>query len=392
MGFRRDAERERDRLNRQLRAVRERLAEMPEGDFACYANGGRFKWFRVREYAGEKHVGEEYAGETAARGDRGADRPDARGSSTARGKKAGREAAEVSGGQLGAEAARGKKGGRNAAEAGGGGSHAAAARGKKGGHKAAEVSGGQSGAEAAHGKKKDAADGRLLGKPVVRGKHIYEYIPQAQAELAGVLALKRYWKSREQDLQCEIDGLDYYLNKVQRGCGHAEKELANPGIAELVRPQIARRNDRDGMVEAWLREDYQRSVDHPENLKIPTIGGFMVRSKSEALIADLLIEYRLPFRYECGVIFGGYVRYPDFTILNPVNGQTVIWEHLGMMGSQTYQSEYAGKISTYISNGYIPYVNLITTFETKEQPFDVAAADRVVKIMFGEYLESLERE
>lgn len=337
MGFRKDAERERDRLNRRLQAVREKIAGMPEGDFACYVNGGGFKWFRITACSEE----------AAVRGRRRTDESDGepKGSTAARGRKVGRESAEQADGQVDMTAPRGRK--------------------------------------------ESYSDGRKPGSVAVHGKHVYEYIPQSQTELAGALALKRYWKSREQDLQNEIDGLDIYLKKVRRGCGHAQKELANPGMAELVRPQITRRNE---MVEVWLQEEYQHNTDHPENLKVPTIGGFMVRSKSEALIADLLIDYKLPFRYECAVIFGGHVRYPDFMILNPVNGQIVIWEHFGMMGSLTYQSEYAGKIGNYVANGYIPYQNLITTFETKEQPFDVAAAERVVKIMFGEYLDSLDRE
>lgn len=233
---------------------------------------------------------------------------------------------------------------------------------------------------------KEDSGGR--GRSGSRGKRIYEYIPRAQEELAGKLALKKYWKCREQDLVCEIDALNQYLSMVERGCGHAADILSNRGIAGLVQPQIRQQNE---MVEKWIHEEYQHNTDRPEGLKVPTLGGFMVRSKSEALIADLLISYDLPFRYECAMIFGGYTRYPDFTIMNPVNGQLVIWEHFGMMGSQTYQSEYAGKISSYVANGFIPYMNLITTFETNTIPFDVSVADRAVKMLFGEYLEGLDK-
>ena len=82
-----------------------------------------------------------------------------------------------------------------------------------------------------------------------------------------------------------------------------------------------------------------------------TARGELVRSKSEVLIANLLDELGLSYDYESP--FTGddsrTVR-PDFTILTDL-GQTVIWEHLGMLSDPRYASKWAQKKDWYATNG-----------------------------------------
>ena len=65
-----------------------------------------------------------------------------------------------------------------------------------------------------------------------------------------------------------------------------------------------------------MNEKYETNRKHPEKLIHVTKSGCVVRPKSEAMIADALFEYDIPFRYECELSIGEVNLYPDFTIMN----------------------------------------------------------------------------
>lgn len=223
---------------------------------------------------------------------------------------------------------------------------------------------------------KDETGEHQTGK---RKRKVFIYIPKSDEELARKLAYKMYLLYKACDLNEEEKAIQAFQSRLDYRCGKADTYLANPGISRLISPILEK---KDKVRIEWQEESYPRNTEHPENLTIPTIGGFNVRSKSEALIANLLIERKIPFRYECAYAFGRRIYYPDFTIRSPLNDQIVIWEHFGMFDVQTYQAEYWSKMSKYISDGFLPYYNLITTFETKESPLDISAADRIIRMMF----------
>ncbi|MFI7492694.1 AAA family ATPase [Micromonospora echinaurantiaca] len=85
-----------------------------------------------------------------------------------------------------------------------------------------------------------------------------------------------------------------------------------------------------------------------------TARGELVRSKSEVLIANLLDELGLSYDYESPFTGddGRTVR-PDFTILTDL-GETVIWEHLGMLSDPRYASKWVQKKAWYATNGIRP--------------------------------------
>ena len=61
--------------------------------------------------------------------------------------------------------------------------------------------------------------------------------------------------------------------------------------------------------------------------------GVRVRSKSELIIANLLEQYDVPYKYEMPLSLdeNGIVR-PDFIALNVRLRSEYVWEHLGMSG------------------------------------------------------------
>ena len=100
------------------------------------------------------------------------------------------------------------------------------------------------------------------------------------------------------------------------------------------------------------------------------------------LICMLLQEYEIPFRYECELQLGEKIIYPDFTIMHPRNGKIYYYEHFGMMDDVGYCQNACAKIQLYATNGIIPSVQLITSFETRAHPLLPGTVEGIIKQYF----------
>ena len=126
---------------------------------------------------------------------------------------------------------------------------------------------------------------------------------------------------------------------------------------------------------------------HPENLTQPTLAGFDVRSKSEALIANALAERKIPFIYEEELALslpgrGEVILHPDFVILLP-SGKKIIWEHLGMLSDGSYLSAFAEKLKLYHAAGYQINSTLFLTTDTPDGRLDMDAVMNVIELISG---------
>ena len=104
------------------------------------------------------------------------------------------------------------------------------------------------------------------------------------------------------------------------------------------------------------------------------LSGDMLRSKSEVIIANMLHERRVPFRYEQPLFAGdGTLRLPDFTITWA--GRTYYWEHLGRLDLADYAEEWKKKLAWY--EHWFPG-QLVTTEESPK--LSSAAAELISEI------------
>ena len=77
-----------------------------------------------------------------------------------------------------------------------------------------------------------------------------------------------------------------------------------------------------------------------------TLAEYMVRSKSEVIIANMLSERGVDFLYEEPLFApDGTFRLPDFTLA--VAGETYFWEHVGMLDHPEYRQEWEVKKAWY---------------------------------------------
>ena len=86
-----------------------------------------------------------------------------------------------------------------------------------------------------------------------------------------------------------------------------------------------------------------------------TSDGKMVRSKSELLIYEMLINSGIFPEYEHILEMNGEVKRPDFYIEDGDSGTVYIWEHLGMLQDKKYEEDWKEKLAWYKKNDILPY-------------------------------------
>ncbi len=73
--------------------------------------------------------------------------------------------------------------------------------------------------------------------------------------------------------------------------------------------------------------------------------GDLVRSKSEVIISNMLYTSNIDYEYEKELVINDKSILPDFTISH--NNQTLYWEHLGLIGIESYDNNWLKKKELY---------------------------------------------
>lgn len=233
----------------------------------------------------------------------------------------------------------------------------------------------------------------IYSKSVIRNKPYYKwyvstssgrhYIPRQNRSLARELARKKLRLQQLKDIESELKAIDLYL-KHHSEYSDLAKLLESPPILNLLMEENpAPVSELSEELEKWASEPYEMNPNYPEHKTIRAINGLMVRSKSEAFIVMLLVTHHIPFRYECKLDLNGQIIYPDFTIRHPVTGETFYWEHAGRLEDPNYVAKHMHKLRLFLSNGLIPDVNVIFTYESDSHPFNIQIAEDKIKEFFS---------
>lgn len=210
--------------------------------------------------------------------------------------------------------------------------------------------------------------------------HKCTYIPKKNHLLAEKLAVKKYLSLSLDDLIAEKRAIQFYLNHHHSDTGRAEQLLTQDSeFKNLLAPHFTPLSQE---LSDWAHADYSRNPKFPEQLIHKSSSGNLLRSKSESMIDMLLYTNKIPFRYECMLLLGEITIYPDFTIRHPKTGQIYYWEHFGMMDNPSYSKKVASKLDLYISNGFIPSIQLLTTYETKDSPLSSEVINKLITHYF----------
>ena len=211
----------------------------------------------------------------------------------------------------------------------------------------------------------------------LNGKRIY--IPKSNRKLAVQLALKRYLQNRKQDITRKMQGINHYLKTNAPDSDKSPKVLTDPNYAELL-SDVLKPISRE--IAAWEQAPYVKSAKYSNQLRIQTVNGLTVRSKSESIIALCLYTHRIPFHYEERLTLGSVDLYPDFTLRHPQTGETFYWEHIGRPDDAVYRASFLEKLDLYIAHGIVPDHNLILTWETGDHPLSAKEVEQKIHRFF----------
>lgn len=207
------------------------------------------------------------------------------------------------------------------------------------------------------------------------------YISKKKPELAEKLAQKEYDTAlleQTQKLRSQMDALQHSLGEL------SPEDLLNTFSEEKQKLIHSFFLSDEEFIEEWLSMPYTGKGFSDSAPELFSNRGERVRSKSEKIIADKLLEMGIPYRYEAPLKLGSMgIVYPDFTMLKIRTREIIYWEHLGMMDDPDYSHKALNKVNQFIRNGYIPGKNLLLTFESKNIPINM----RNVEIQLRAILE-----
>ncbi|MBQ3164316.1 MAG: ATPase [Lachnospiraceae bacterium] len=206
------------------------------------------------------------------------------------------------------------------------------------------------------------------------------YISKSERRLAEQLAAKKYLSHLLKDYLHQKNAIDFYLRHYNSNCNQAEELLkSSTEYKELLAPYFSPLSEE---LSLWTSFPYKKNNNYPEQLIHKTASGSLVRSKSEAIIDMFLYTNKIPFRYECALLLGNTTIFPDFTIRHPKTGELYYWEHFGLIDNIAYCQNMHSKLQLYTSNGIMPSIQLITTFETQNNPLSSEMVKKIIEYYF----------
>jgi hypothetical protein len=218
-------------------------------------------------------------------------------------------------------------------------------------------------------------------KMVANSDKTGEYLSKKELVTIRLLAQKDYNRLFLKVAASELKLLEKWLKQYKSQAEDAYNFLSSERKS-LVTPYIL---PDDLIVREWQSKKFKPNPYKPEKKIFATRRGEMVRSKSEAIIADMLYEMGIPYRYEYPVkMCNGEIKYPDFTLLKVKTREVIYFEHLGRMGDEEYRNDTREKMDLYRASGIYPGKNLMFTYETEEHPLDISGARKMLSEVFLE--------
>ncbi len=193
------------------------------------------------------------------------------------------------------------------------------------------------------------------------------------------LCQQDYDRHLRSEAEHQLSRIQAALKKIpERGLEGIYTNLL-PARKGLIIPAVP---DRERYIQDWLNVTWTRKGFEKGAPTFDTVKGDIVRSKSEAIIADRYLQLDVLYRYEYPLRLRDgrniVVVHPDFTVLNRRTLAQFYHEHFGRMDDPKYVEKFLWKMRVYMANGIFPGENLLLTFETAASPFSVSQLNRLI--------------
>lgn len=196
-----------------------------------------------------------------------------------------------------------------------------------------------------------------------------EYISVRNHELARELAEKTYYEKMLRESEKEYREITSFLKGISKISPEGIYVSMNDYRKELVVPLLI--TDAE-YAKKWEEMPYQKNPYKQEECVHTTDKGDLVRSKSEARIADMYFALGIPYRYEAPLLLkNGKVKYPDFTLLKLPDRVEYYHEHMGCFEDELYRANNLKKLNEYAESRIFTGKNLILTIETDYAPLNI---------------------
>ena len=225
------------------------------------------------------------------------------------------------------------------------------------------------------------------------------YINSDNTALLRKISYGRYLERYAEILEVNINALEKALTKL----GDYDAQSIIESLPQSYQQAICLLKKERGMI-----TDYDVFTSMPsenpwqrEKLTVTVSNGLQVRSKNEMAICEMLLFFKIRFRYEMRlelkkfmvgsngeVTITSVVRYPDFTIFLP-DGSMIFWEHCGLMEDPEYRNDFFDKLGLYYDNGIYPPNNLIITMDGKNKPFNNMNIRHIIETQILPYCTNL---
>lgn len=215
-----------------------------------------------------------------------------------------------------------------------------------------------------------------------------KYLKQSDRKLIKELSEKTYLQKLDKAAQREKMQIDKCIEVLESKHNRAGQDLADIDNVYDRLPDYVKENvepaemSDEAYARKWQSKKYNRRWMKKDEKYYETPRGDKVRSKSEWIIASMLENAGVPYRYEEIVPLDGRVgvfMHPDFTVLNKRTRQVYYWEHCGMMGERDYmENTFMPKMSEYYNFEFFPGDKILLTFESKDHPLDTVDVKRLI--------------
>lgn len=199
------------------------------------------------------------------------------------------------------------------------------------------------------------------------------------SQLIEDLIQKSYLEKVIKSAQNEIEVLNTFLDKYPKTTAEDVYNQLTDDRKKWVKPIIP---TDEQFVTDWQNKPYTPKPFKKGTPYFETLKGERVRSKSEVIIADRLYTSGIPYKYECPLLVGQDVFYPDFTILRVSDRKILYLEHNGKVGDQEYGDDMVDRLNKYSLAGIMQNDKLYFTFESANRPFDVRVLDKMINEVF----------
>lgn len=212
------------------------------------------------------------------------------------------------------------------------------------------------------------------------GEKAYKYIGGESADSVQLIKEHRYTQQLLQDIEREINAIEgFHSNHISIDFESVNSRLPrayrrNPGAGNNT---VAA--DASHWKSLMEEEKSKYTVKNSDKLVMAALDGTLVRSKSELVIANMLISEGIPFVYELPRVYEDVTIYTDFTVLSTRDNKTeILIEHEGLMKNGTYQQQFLFKVNKYLAADIIPGKDVFFTFDDLRGGFDTSVVQDII--------------